>query len=299
MPLYQCVDCNFNTKLKSNYTRHLKTKKHLNNLKVIQSKPPIQKINLEDIKIEKIKLENDSEFKIDSCIQIVTNTVNDTIQSVKQKKKQNKKYNCDYCDSKFTTFAHKRRHEKNNCSENATKMVKAFKEKEEAWLIEKQDLYKKMDILLQKVGNTTNIQTNNIQLNNYGKEDLSHLTSKVKTNLIKQPYGMIPKMVEYVHFNDDKPENKNILVSNIRDNKIQVYENGNWTWKDKNKTISNLIDSNYYILDEYYDTINTTLSGMCKTNYLKFKTFYEEKDKELYEKLRKETDLVLLNNKKK
>ena len=32
MVLYECNICNFNTKLKSNYLRHLDTKKHINNM---------------------------------------------------------------------------------------------------------------------------------------------------------------------------------------------------------------------------------------------------------------------------
>ena len=53
---------------------------------------------------------------------------------------------------------------------------------------EKKLLYKQIEKLLDKVGNTTNIQHNNIEsniqnniiLNNYGKEDLSHITDTFK-----------------------------------------------------------------------------------------------------------------------
>ena len=31
MPIYECKTCNFSTKLKGNYSQHLKTKKHLCN----------------------------------------------------------------------------------------------------------------------------------------------------------------------------------------------------------------------------------------------------------------------------
>ena len=45
-----------------------------------------------------------------------------------------------------------------------------------------------MEKLLEKVGNTTINQTNNIQLNSYGKEDLSHITDNLKNDLLKIPY---------------------------------------------------------------------------------------------------------------
>ena len=83
---------------------------------------------------------------------------------------------------------------------------------------ERKNLYKQIEKLLDKVGNTTNIQSNvknTITLNNYGNENLSHITDSLKTQLVKIPYGMIPKLIEQVHFNDEYPENKNIALTNI------------------------------------------------------------------------------------
>ena len=48
-------------------------------------------------------------------------------------------------------------------------------------------------------------------MNSYGNEDMSHITDSLKTELIKIPYAMIPKMIEEVHFNDNKPKTKIFL----------------------------------------------------------------------------------------
>ena len=87
----------------------------------------------------------------------------------------------------------------------------------------KKYLYKQIEVLLTKVGNTTINNTQNIQLNNYGKEDMSHISDTLKTQLLKIPYGMIPKLIEAVHFSDEKPENKNIALTNKNDNKIKIF----------------------------------------------------------------------------
>ena len=41
------------------------------------------------------------------------------------------------------------------------------------------------------------------------------------TDFIKVPFGMIPKMIEAVHFNEQKPEKK-MAFTNKKDNKIKV-----------------------------------------------------------------------------
>ena len=64
-------------------------------------------------------------------------------------------------------------------------------------------------------------------------EDMNHITDSMKTELLKIPYGMIPKMIESP-FNDNKPENKNIALTNKKDNKIRVYMETNG-YKDRMK----------------------------------------------------------------
>ena len=112
---------------------------------------------------------------------------------------------------------------------------------------EKKISRKQIELLLTKVGNTTINNTQNIQLNDFGKEDLSHITDNLKTNLIKMPYGMIPKLIEEVHFNDQKPENKNIVLTNKNDNKIKIFTGSKQVYKNKNETIKDLVDGKYFI----------------------------------------------------
>ena len=135
-------------------------------------------------------------------------------------------------------------------SKNKDKIIKQLKS-------EKHELYKKMDTLLDKVGDTTINTTHNIQLNNYGNEDLSHLTHSLKTELLSGPFGMIPKMIEAVHFNDEKPENKNIIITNSRDNKLKIYKNNKWVYKDKSETLNDLVDNKYFMLDSYFEKVNS------------------------------------------
>ena len=69
------------------------------------------------------------------------------------------------------------------------KMKKEFKR-------EKKELMKQLEILLNKVGNNYNTTINNIQINNYGSEDLSHITDDMKTHLLKYPFGAIQHLIE-------------------------------------------------------------------------------------------------------
>ena len=161
---------------------------------------------------------------------------------------------------------------------------------------EKKEFRKQIELLLTKVGNTTINNTQNIQLNSYGKEDLSHITDNLKTNLIKMPYGMIPKLIEEVHFNDQKPENKNIVLTNKNDNKIKIFTGSKWIYKNKNETIKDLVDGKYFILDTHYDRMFEKLDEKNKEVYSKFRDTYDDKDNKIFDELKSACELILLNN---
>ena len=306
MPTYQCDLCNYKTKIKTHFNRHINTPKHQKNYLSSNSQETqseSKKRKPRKAHKEKQLKESDGEIKIvkysgDHKIDKIDNT---EVKIIETKKLD---FECDMCGRKLSSKGHLTRHIQNYCPASKSKkentILKDLLEvQKQQFENERANLYKQIEKLLDKVGNTTNIQSNiknTINLNSYGSENMSHITDQLKTNLVKIPYVMIPKLIEAVHFNDEHPENKNIALTNSRDNKIKVFSDNRWVYKDKEETINDLVDGKYYILDTHYDNINDTLENDCKTNFVKFKEYFNSEDKEFVNKLKKECELVLLNN---
>ena len=230
MPLYSCEACNFSTKIKTQYKQHLGTKKHSRNIK--ETSPVLETTKIPDSE------GSTKEHKYRKS---------GAQRSTKEHATQNPIFPCEHCNKGFSSFKILSRHQKLYCSEilqnpvykktEVEELKNIIKEEREEHKREKEKLYQYIDKLIEKAGYTIN-NTQNITLNNFGNEDLSHITDKVKTDLIKLPFGMIPKMIEYVHFNNEKPENKNIVLANKNDNKIKIFSQGKWVYRNKNETDS-------------------------------------------------------------
>ena len=275
MPLYKCELCGISTTLKSNYIRHLNTMKHIK--KYNEATAFLKKKN-------KIPSNEPKNEDFEPQIPHFCAT------------KKNKEYKCNICCKTFSRKDNLKRHmmgctniTKNNENINYKELFLIMKNQYES---DKKEFKKQIEILLGKVGNTTNTtinNTQNIQLNSYGKEDLSHITEMLKTELLKIPYAMIPKLIKEVHFNDTKPENKNIYLPNKKDNLIKIYKN-------KEETLNDLVDGKYFILDTFYEDQNDVLNDNTKMKYKKFRSFYDEKNKKLLDKIKNDSELILLNN---
>ena len=269
MPVYKCEICNFSTKLKGNFKQHNNTKKHRDN-----------------IYHEKAKSHN-------------YGAMSQNEPQMSQNEPVKKSFKCGYCNETFNSMPNKRRHELHRCKYNDNVILKLIEEKnkyinkieKEKMEMEKERklLYKKIDELISKVGNTYN---QNIILNNYGCEDLSHISDQFKTQL---PYMMIPKMIEEVHFSDKKPENNNIAITNKKENRLKVFKNGKWEYQNKKEVINELVDSKYYILNSHYEENQDELNGFYKGNFLQFKEYMNKEDKDFVEKLKYECENVILN----
>ena len=281
MVCYNCETCMFSSKIKSHYNRHLKTKKHLRNHENSLI-PMVMNTNEHKMNTNEHKM-NTNEHKMNT-----------------NEHANKDKYYCEFCFELFNTKPSKRRHELHYCKENTNSKDKLLNEQTKQ--IKKME--KTIDKLIDKAGNTTinHIQSSqsthnqqNIKLNNYGSEDLSHLTDFFKNNLLTQPHGMIPKMIEAVHFNTDKPENKNILMPNKKDNKVKIFSGDKWIYKNKNDTMNDLIDGKYFIMDTHYSNICNS-SEKNFNLFKKFQELFDERNKILLEAQKKECELMLLNN---
>ena len=277
MKSYNCGICIFSANLKSDFNRHLNTKKHLNSIKEIGNK------NKELCKKPSKNPPKPSKTKYDPP---------KTLRDCK------KVYVCENCGKEFSRKDNLKRHNDIRCKHIDNGILdykKMFLEIKDELKKEKLEFNKHINLLLEKVGNTTNI-TQNIQLNSYGDEDVSHITDSLKTDMLKIPFAAIPKMIEAVHFNDEKPENKNISISNIRDNKVKIYSEKGWIYKDKDETINDLVNGKYLILDNHYQNIVDNIDVKKSDTFEKFKINYNLGDKYLVEKLKKDCELILLNN---
>ena len=302
MPSYNCESCNFASLLKGDYTRHLKTIKHLKNTQnVVMSIVCDQK---KPVKNQKKPVKNQKKPKKTSNLQTEEKKNSEKIDE----KNITEMFECQFCNTIFKTKYIKRRHELHRCKNNDAIINRNLKMKnneinklKKELTEERKNFKKQIELLLTKVGNTTinTTNTNNIQLNNYGHEDMSHITHDYKTRLLNIPYGMIPKMIEAVHFSDKKPENKNILLTNKKENKIKLYTNGKWIYKNKEETLNSLIDGKYFILDSHYENICNKLGEIekiKKKNYQNFRDNYDSLNKDVITQLKQESELVLLNN---
>jgi hypothetical protein len=290
MTSYNCVICNFSTNLKTNYQRHLATLKH--------KKRIIENDNDSSLKSKKLQKNPPKPSK--------------TLQSSLQNPPvPDKVYGCKFCGKEFSRKDNLRRHMDNRCkaaSENVD-YKEMFLEMKNELIKEKEEFKKQLNVLLENVGNTTNNTTHNttnntnttnitqnIQLNSYGSENMKHITDILKTQMLKIPYGMIPKMIEAVHFNDEMPENKNIEMSNVRDNKVKIFSNNKWIYRDKDETINDLVEGKYFILENHYDKDKDKFNKDEQEHIDKFKDSFNEGDKGFVEKIKKDCELLLINN---
>tara|TARA_A100001015_G_C14680669_1_gene590579 strand:- start:34 stop:744 length:711 start_codon:yes stop_codon:yes gene_type:complete len=233
MSQYKCKYCNYITKRKHDFNKHLKTNKHKTNkdnygvicLKTVDSNNHSLKKPQLDLNIPQYPSKN--EISRESNFDI---------------KEEKKVFRCTYCDKVYSRLDNLNRHILKSC-----KKKKDMDEKETMELKQIiQDQSKqisKIEKLLENSGNLTqNTQNNNntyntinntININNYGEENLEMLTDDFKRQCVIKPYYALTKIIEKIHFNDAYPENKNIRLVNKRDNKIQVLNDGKWNYRDK------------------------------------------------------------------
>ena len=279
MPQYSCEECNFFTKLKGDYNRHLLTKKHIN---VTQKTPK--------------------------------NTINVTQKTPLFSEKNIAGYKCQYCDKVYKFRQGLNRHIKYTCTKNKDEdlkeLARLLNEKDKQLkerdnlineLIELQNSqYSKLTKQIGKLTNKLqiknivngNITNYNIQLLNYNQTDYSHLTDTDYVKCIKDCNSCVKSLIEKVHFNEQKPENKNIYISNIKGDYAMIYKSDKWQIVNKQTQIDDLYNYNEVILENWYEEYKDKYPKIIES----FKKYLKNKDENVVINKVKDEILVLLYN---
>jgi len=154
------------------------------------------------------------------------------------------------------------------------------------------------------IKNTINGDVNIVLLNAYGKEDLTHLKNVDIRAILNQGFQSIPKYIEYVHFNENAPQNKNICISNRRDSTVNVYNGKKWALKDKAEFLSDIrekgidfIEKNVDDLDEKNPEDKKILNKINR--FIKKYRENDDDDNNYFKKVNKDIQLILYNNRDK
>ena len=281
--MYNCELCNYSSIKKSNFFKHLKTKKHLNNEKK------------EDVKTLKSSI---LPHKTSENLTNVREVPHKTSQNLTNLEKKNI---CEFCGKNFKRKDNLKRHLKKYCKEKKNKNTNDFLLKElEETRREKDKLYDYIEKLIEKSGNTYNIentQNNQIVLNNFGSEDISHITDKFMEKILNIPYVSVQKLIEKVHFSNKKPENKNIALTNKKEKMIKIFKNNKWKYKSKDEIMDEIINTNYTRIDDFYsEKGKNKLDNFHNKTYLKFQEKFEENEEELHEKIKNDCEMLLLSD---
>ena len=315
---YICNRCGYNAKQKINLMRHL-------NRKNICS-PLLEDISIENIKkhygFEKRK--HTAPFDTQTAL-FSTQTAlfenekqhpNSTQIAPKQhpNSTQKKLIKCDFCEKTFTRKTGLTKHlkcckikQKKEKSENEKdekdKKIKFLEKKQE----ELQDKVEDLLIELSKNGSTINNITNNttnnqnkiinININNYGNENVDYLNKDYLNNLLQGAFTAIPKLIENIHFNPSHPENHNIKITNKKEPYVKIRKNDKWELQDKKETLATLVDDKYYILVDHYADVEKTDNVPYKTKKImeQFHDSYMD-NKEIQKDLQKKSEMIILNN---
>jgi hypothetical protein len=111
------------------------------------------------------------------------------------------------------------------------------------------------------IENSNNI-INNIQINTFGKEDLSYLDNDYFKNLIMNQHiekGYV-QLIKDIYLNKEHPENGTIKVENLNNKYAHVYNNGKWDTILKYDLREQIHKKNYTILKMHYDKLKKSMS---------------------------------------
>ena len=151
---------------------------------------------------------------------------------------------CEYCNKIFSSRSTKSEHKKKACKFNNN-----------------------------IINNTTNINniinnniTNNIiiKINNFGDEDLSHLTQQDITDMIKKGFSCVFDYIDKVHLNPNKPENNNIMLTNLKSGLIKIFQNYGWKMAKCNDILTSIIDKCHELTLHNYNDLKDNKKFHCK-----------------------------------
>ena len=192
---------------------------------------------------------------------------------------------CIWCNKKYVNKYTKLRHEIKTCPVKIRRdnEENEKQEREQLRIQSLEDKITQLENMIKAGGqgstqtnsNNTNNSNNTFIVNNYGNEDMTHITEKKIISIFKECFMSIPKLIEMKHFNKDKPENSNVYIGDIKSKYALVHLDGQWNITDREKLLDEMYNNNCNYLADEFEERHDNLDDITSR---KIKRFLDEKD---------------------
>jgi hypothetical protein len=269
MVLYLCSKCDKGFDRKSNYNSHINKKKScldVNNVNNENNENNESEIQMSDSNYNMNTYEDISDVL--TQFTTINNDVNDNT--------------CMYCETYFTRNTNLIRHLNGRCkSKKNFDELDRLKEKLDSVINNNEYLAKQIEDLRKEnvnskyttVYNTNNAQivnnnksqinkglilnnNLNIQLVQFGNEDIDNLDSKEALNVYMKSTGgnIIPNVLKYVHLNERYPQNHNICITDLSREFVKIFNGKKFVIKKfknaKEYILGKVVKNTYKIVDK-------------------------------------------------
>lgn len=280
---YDCQRCGYSTHHKSVFKKHLLRKNLCD--------PVFDEVDRYNLLLLNKFIKEAEKYKpVNKCKPNVTHVVSPNIHF------------CIHCGKEFKSRQGKYKHTKYYCKAKKEEVdkdiiIKELKERNEELknMIEKL-INSKSNVNHGTINNANgDINTmNNIQINNYGSENIEYITDKVFKKLLLKPMSAITRLIELKHFHPKHPENHNVKITNIHDKFAKIYKDKKWLIKHKKDVVEELVENGYADFEEFKDLNEDELAEKIKERYtLMHKNYHDS-----FDKVCKKSELSVINESK-
>jgi len=225
------------------------------------------------------------------CINKPIIKVNHSAECGYCKKKFRLKHDCDIhileCEVR-TMFDREKAEIYNNLVQRITKLEE-----------ENRELRKEIPIVQVSNQNTLN-KSININSNNtvnivaFGEEDLYKINDKICQFMLRKGFQSVPRLIEYVHFNMNRPENHNVYIPNMQNNYAMTFDGFDWNLSNRKFVIDQLYEDKRIFLEEKYDQFYSILDAIAQRRFKR----YLDSDEVVNTDLKEQIKLLLYNKRK-
>lgn len=90
-------------------------------------------------------------------------------------------------------------------------------------------------------GHHNTVQQIHIHLHPFGQEDVEHVSREFRKQCIKDGITGVKRMLDFVFFNDDKPDNHNVRLRSLKNLLVDVFRDPHWEVKNFNDIVDTMI----------------------------------------------------------